>query len=305
VINATIDFLSGLYLNGLRRKIFRLNLFNGGDWSSSFIPIIRDTGNIFWDYNGTKGSSAAQLLTGPFTPAMWSLTNGFDASAVNSAISGRSASGAYLDTGINSSNPTFFTSFLNYSVHAACYVNTIGTKTGTIADLTEIGYYGGSSSILFLRANYKPYYTDGLGGQQRGTPGFYTYNGSTIASTTTNALIYTSAPGSFDPRGLSVGTRTDQNYTAFFKNNTLPTPYTNYSNPNTTTVTYGTATSASTITLFCDSANAAIGASKNSTAYSDRAISMYSIGAGLTQAEVLIFNDLVKNFNTAIGRTNY
>ena len=309
VIDATTSFLSGLYASGIRSKIWRLNLFNGGDWSSSFIPIIRDVGNTTWDYNGTKGSTAAQLLTGPFTSSMWSLPNGFDASAVNSAITGKTATGAYLDTGISTANSTFLTSLQNYSLHAACYVNTLGNKVGTLNDLTEIGYYGGNSSMFFLRANYKPYYVDGtLSTAQRGTPGFYTYNGSASPSGT-NALVYTASGNSFDPRGFSVGTRTNVNYTAFYKNASLPAAYftgTSYFyNPNFSPVSYGTITSTSTVAIFCDSASAALGAAKNANSFSDRAISMYSIGAGLTDYEVSVFTSLVQNFNTAIGRTNY
>lgn len=309
VVDATIVFLAGLYATGLRNKIYRLNLFNGGDWLSSFIPIIRNAGNASWDYNGTKGSSASQLQTGPFTSSMWSLTGGFDASAVNSSIVGKSSTGAYLDTGISTSNSTFLNALINYNIHCACYVSTLGTKYGTTPDLTEIGLYGGNNSIMFLRANVKPYYTDSLGNtNQRGTPGFYTYNGATT-SDGTNALIYSSANSSFDPRGFSVGVRTANNFTAFYKNNSLPTAYytgtSNYYNPNTNPASYGTVTSLSTVTIFNDSANAGLGASKNANCNSDRAMTMYSIGAGLTDADVTNFTNLIQNFNTAIGRTNF
>ena len=315
IINALNAFISGLYVYNLRSKIFRLNLFCGGDWSSSFIPVIRDVGNSSWDYNGVKGTTAAQLLTGPFTSSMWSLTGGFDASAVNSSIFGRTTIGAYLDTGISSSNANFLSAMTNYDVHCACYVSTLGNKYGTVADLTEIGYYGPNSALMFLRANYKPYYADVFQSTaQRGTPGFYTYNGS--ASTDgTNALVYTQNNFSFDPRGFSVGVRTSSSYTAFYKNTAftgtmyLPqayqTPTQRFFNPNYNPVTYAGLTANSTVTIFCDSANNALGVAKNSTAYSDRAITMYSIGKGLTDNDIANYTNLIQTFNSAIGRTNY
>jgi hypothetical protein len=297
------DLINGLYKYNLRTKIKRLNLFCGGDYISSFFPIITDIGSA-WDWNGIYGSTVSALSNGLFTSSMWSLTGGFDPSSVNSYITGQTTTGAYIDTGINTSNSTFLTALQNYSLHFSCYVNTLGTKQGTGADLTEIGFSGGNSSIAFLRANYKPYYPG-----TRGAPGFYSYNGST-ATNGTNALVYTQSGLSFDPRGFITGTRISNSSTTFYKNTTQPTAYNNgttslFYNPNVNTVSYGILTSNSTVVIFCDSANSAQGSTKNASAYSDRAISMYSIGTGLTDPDVSNYNTLIANFNTAIGRTNY
>jgi hypothetical protein len=295
VFNATKDFLTTLYLTGLRAKILRLNLFAGGDYLASFVPLIRDAGAPYWDYNGIYGSTASQLANGPFTAQMWSLLEGFNPYSVNNLITGTSSAGAYLDTGISASATSpFLASLSNYSVHFACCVSTIGNKDAN----TEIGI-NGRGSYVALRANWLNYTST------QAMPGFYTYSGSTTSYSTPNALIWSPAPP-FDPRGFIVGTRTSNNYTAFYRKGALPPGKAGYYNPNTTPVSYSPLEAVATVVIFAGGNNAPLGSPKViAGGYTDRALTMYSIGAGLTDSEVALFTSAVATFNNAIGRSNF
>lgn len=293
VLHAVDVFLYGLTTSGLRSKINRLNLFSGGDYISSFFPQITDIGST-WDWNGKFGSTVNSLSSGPFTSSMWSLTNGFDGYTVNNPL-GQSSAGAYLDTGISTNNSSIFYSNLqNYSIHFAAYVNTQGSKTGK----TEMGLtVSATTDLIQLRANYTT----------SNQPAFNTYTGSNPAGTNTNALVY-SKTTPFDPRGFIVGTRTSNASTTFYRNNVKPIPAnTNYFNPNTNQVAYDSSLKQNgTVIIFSDgSGNNVQGSTRTMTNYTDRAISMYSIGSGLSDTDVATFTSLINTFNTNIGRTNY
>jgi hypothetical protein len=289
----------GLSATGLRSKIQRLNLFNGGDWLGSFYPVIIDTGSIY-DWNGLSGATPSALANGPFKSTDWSLQNGFNGSALNTTITTNNvAGGAFLDTGVAMNS----TSYQNGSVHMAVYVNTIGTKTGGM--ITDIGVKTNANSTTALRACYVPYPVGG-----RGEAGFITYNGAWETGTT-NALCYTAANNPLDPRGFAVGSRTNFNSTTYYRNNVIPPAYNNGStqffyNPNNTTYTLSNTYNNSTVTVFAFGGNNTQGsASKTCSEYSDRAMTMYSIGTGLTNADVANYTTLIQQFNTNIGRTNY
>lgn len=292
VLNAVNNLLGGLYNNNLRSKIKRLNLFCGGDWRGSLFPLITDLGNPVWDYNGVKGATFSDLITGPFQAGDWSLVNGFDPKS-NTSITGttQSANGMYLDTGVlaNLSN------FTGGSIHTAVYINNNGNKT-TTDRITDIGAAYGTYGIA-LRANYRP---------NNNNPGFLTY--SLASNSTTNALLYSSTTP-FDTKGFIIGTRTDLSSTTFYKNTTKPTPQINYYNPNTNTVTNNTMPNA-TITIFsmgaANAANSGLGYARTQNAeYSDRQTTMYSIGGGLSDIDVTNYNNLISAFNNSIGRSNY
>lgn len=307
VVTATRNFVNALYAANIRSKIFRLNLFAGGDWRGSFFPIIKDLGPT-WDWNGPYGATVADLsnAAAPFTAADWSLAAGFDPSRINQNITSnqQSATGAYIDTGI----PMNHASFTGGSIHLACHVNSLGVKTGTSDFLTEIGALNNGTALL-LRACYKSYYN-----LTRGTPGFLTYN-SLYASDGSHALLYTNENAQFDPRGIIVGTRTGLNWTAFYKNGSTPAAYysgtQHYFNPNTNPASVP-GMDTTTVTIFSDgygrggSGPAGLGTLRPSNRnYSDRQVTMYSIGAGLTDPEVAALTAAVAAFNSAIGRTNF
>ena len=320
VIGSVNWFIGYLRNNNLRSKIYRLNLFVAGtDWRAAFFPIICDAG-ASWDWNGIYGLNAAALSnsSAKFTSSMWTLTGGFDPSSVNSNIIGSSNAGAYLDTGIDLSSATFLSSLQSYDLHFATYVSSAGSKDSN----TEIGYNGISSAnpnytYAALRANYHAF-NDGV----RGMPGFYTYSNSTVnpgsGIGTTNALVF-SPDIPFDPRGFIVGTRANQSSTTFYKNGIISPAYVNldtqpdptaFSNPNLSTVSFsGIATgsgSVGTVCIFCAGANSKLGSSKTvSGGWSDRALTMYSIGKGLSDNDASTFSAGISNFNSLIGRANY
>ena len=82
----------------------------------------------------------------------------------------------------------------------------------------------------------------------------------------------------------------------------LPAPYSTggYANPNTVAKA-GYVFDLSTITLFSDG----VTNRAQNVNYSDRKITMYSIGWGLSASDIKNFNAAVAAFNTSIGRTNY
>lgn len=307
VVTAARNLVNALYAANIRQKIFRLNLFAGGDWRSSFFPLIRDVGPA-WDWNGRFGSTVADLgnASAPFIASDWSLAGGFDPSRINQSITGtqQNANGAYIDTGIPMNHP----SFTGGSIHLACHVNSLGVKADVADFLSEMGALNNGAALL-LRANYKSYFN-----ATRGTPGFLTY-GSLYASDGPHALLYTADNFPFDPRGFSIGTRTSLNWTAFYKNGYLPSAYytgtQHFFNPNSNLATVPSM-DATTITIFSDgygrggSGPGGLGVTRpGNRNYSDRQITMYSIGTGLTDTEIAAFTAAIADFNAAIGRTNY
>jgi hypothetical protein len=303
-IYATNQLLAGLSATGLRSKIKRLNLFNGGDWLGSFYPVIADVGST-WDWNGSVGSTTASLSTGIFNSTDWTFQNGFDGSRVNTVITADNvAGGAFLDTGVIMNS----TDYQNGSIHMSVYVSTTGTKT--VGNVTDIGLKSSStypSSTTALRTNYNL-----TGG--RGQAGFVTYNGQWI-SPTANALCYMASVTPPDPRGFTIGTRASLNSTTYYRNNVKPDAYYNpttnqyFYNPNTTAVTQpasNTFSSTFPVTIFAFGGNYAQGtANKINSNYSDRAMTMYSIGTGLTDPDATNYTTLIQRFNTTVGRTNY
>jgi hypothetical protein len=298
VIDALNKLIAGLYGTNIRSKILRLNLFCGGDWTGSLFPLITDLGTPIWDYNGRYGSTFADLNNGPFQSGDWSLINGFDPSRLNQYILGltQSPDGMYLDTGVLTNN----TSFVNGSIHASAHVNSLGFKNNTTDRLSEIGGHYNSYGII-LRSDYKPY-----GFQNSNNPGFLTY--STSAGSTTNAVMY-SQQNPYNPLGFMIGSRTSLSSTSYYKNGSIVPAQAGYFNPNTTTV-FNPQMYNSSITIFSagysNPSNSGLGVARNSNIeYSDRQVTMYSLGYGLSDSDASTYSTLIANFNTAIGRTNF
>jgi len=289
VLNAIDTLLAGLYQNNLRSKIFRLNLFCGGDYISSFFPIIKDAG-LTWDYNGSKGSTVSDLSNGPFQAADWSITTGFNAAnnatyATSGNVTGNTNTNTLkiIDTTVASN----YSGINNYSVHLAAYISGINSGS-TINNIADLGGYGsfdiqagvsGNATINSIRSNI-------------------------YAQVTQDTATYSYSSG-FTPQGFYVGSRTSNTSNTIYKNGSAPSAT---NNPNTQTAVTAPITNTASFVAFgrTTSSNAGAGAaSKAITNVTDRTMSMYSIGSGMISTDVAIYNTLIKNFNTAIGRTNY
>ena len=290
VIYALESLLYGLQVTGLRSKISRLNLFCGSDYISSFFPIIKDVG-LTWDYNGIKGATVSELSTGPFQGADWSLTTGFNASnnanapIVSGNVTGNTNSNTLkvIDTTFAGNNSVIN----NNSVHLATYISGINsgspiTVTADIGTTTTFNMQAGTS----------------------GNNGTNIIRSNIYAQTSQDTATYTYSSG-FSPQGFYVASRTSTTSNTIYKNGSAPSAT---NNPNTQTALTAPVTNTTSFILFgrATTTNAGPGASNKAiTNVTDRTISMYSIGSGMTSTEITIYNNLIKNFNTAIGRTNY
>jgi hypothetical protein len=289
VLNALESLLYGLYNTGLRSKIKRLNLFCGGNFISSFFPIITDIG-LNWDYNGIKGSTPSELSTGPFGAADWDLNSGFNAASnANYVISGNVTGNTNTNTLkiIDTTVPANNSSINNNSVHLATYISGInsGSSVTNIADL-------GTMTTFNIQCGAS------------GNNGSNIIRSNIYAQTTQDTATYTYSSG-FTPQGFYVGSRTSTSSNTIYKNGSAPS---GTNNPNTQTALTSPMTNTTSFTLFGrpTTSNAGAGASSKGLAnVTDRIVSMYSIGSGLSNTDVTNYNNLIRTFNTAIGRTNY
>jgi hypothetical protein len=289
VLSAMESLLFGLQATGLRSKILRLNLFCGGDYLSSFFPIIKDIGGI-WDYNGAKGSTASDLANGPFQAGDWSLTTGFNASnnatyVVSGNVTGNTNTNQLkvIDTTVAANN----SNINNYSVHMSTYISGINSGS-TITNIADIGTFG----TFNMQA--------GAGGNNANN----TIRSNIYAQTTQDSAAYSYSSG-FSPQGFYVASRTSNTSNTIYKNGSAPSAA---NNPNTQTALTSPSTNTASFVVFgrTTTSNAGAGAgSKALTNVTDRTYSMYSIGTGLSITDAANFNNLIRAFNTAIGRTNY
>ena len=289
VLSALEALIEGLQNTGLRSKISRLNLFCGGDYISSFFPIIKDVG-LTWDYNGIYGSTVSSLANGPFQAADWSISTGFNAAnnanyVVSGNVNGNTNTNTLkvIDTTFAENN----SNINNYSAHLATYISginagsaiTLTTDMGAPATFNMQAGASGNNASNVIRSNI-------------------------YAQTTQDTATYTYSSG-FAPQGFYVGSRTSNTSNTIYKNGSAPSAT---NNPNTQTALTTPPTSTTSFILFGRAATGNAGpgaASKAITNVTDRTMSMYSIGSGLTNTDVANYNNLIKAFNTAIGRTNY
>jgi hypothetical protein len=302
VINALYNLVKNLYATNLRSKILRLNLFCGGDYRGSFFPVIKDIGGV-WDYNGIYGSTPSALASGPFQAENWDIINGFNAMGNNIYQSGGSVTGntntntlKIIDTTVSESDPILS----NYSMHLACLISGVNNSSNITTNCSDMGgtnylslqcaLAGNSPNNNVIRYNC---YSQAAGSGD-------------IAGGYVNLTNYS-------PTGFYVGSRYNSNLITIYKNGgTSAIPLkANGVNPNNSAASSGPYSGNSTsITVFCkplaNVTNAPAGASsKNLQNVTDRTMSMYSIGLGLSDVEVATYNTLIANFNTAIGRTNF
>ena len=289
VLSALEALMGGLQNTGLRSKIKRLNLFCGGDYISSFFPIIKDVG-LTWDYNGIYGSTVSSLANGPFQAADWSISTGFNAANNANYVSSGNVIGNTNTNTLKVIDTTFAgnnSNINNYSVHLATYISGInaGSPVTNTADL-------GTTTFFSIQA--------GAGGNN----GSNTIRSNIYAQTSQDTATYTYSTG-FSPQGFYVGSRTSNTSNTIYKNGSAPSAA---NNPNTQTALTTPPTSTTSFILFGrpTTSNAGPGAANKAlTNVTDRTVSMYSIGSGLTNTDVVNYNNLIKTFNTAIGRTNY
>ena len=113
----------------------------------------------------------------------------------------------------------------------------------------------------------------------------------------------------FSPQGFYIGSRVSTTLNTMYKNGywqNLSIAANGY-NPNYNQIVSSPSSSSSTIILGgkTNGSNIPSGSNRVVNNVTDRTYSMYSIGTGLTDTEALIFNNIVVNFNTTIGRANY
>jgi hypothetical protein len=296
VQDACINLLITLNSLGITSKILRLNLFCGGDWKASLVPLIVKSGvGLGYDYNGIYAPNST--TQGPFGASDWSLTTGFNASSNATYQSGGSVVGntnsntlKIIDTTV----PNNISAMANYSVHFANYIAAT-SSAGTI----NINTYIGVSTVSVQNYTFQPAYTGNTGSTSRFN--CYTQNSSSTAGGTL-VTNYTS------PLGFHVGTRTSATYASISKNATFQAFRSGSYNPNTNTSTapsldygtfmvFGRGSGSSTTPNY--------GVSKVIANVTDIGMYMYSIGTGLTETDVANYYSAIQAFNTAIGRTNY
>jgi hypothetical protein len=300
VISAVSQLCFDLSHTNLRQKIKRLNLFCAGDWIGSFFPIIIDVGNM-WDYNANFGTTVNDLRNGYIRPTDWSITSGYNFIYNNNFWSGS-------DPGVNGSlntvplkiiDTTFpenDISLSNNSVHLACYISDINNTSQISPYCTDIGgdatyfnfqcaYNGNSADNNIVRFNcYSQSTTDTAGG-----------------SLQTNT---------FSPQGFYIGSRVSTTLNTIYKAGyyqNLAIQLNGGYNPNYSQMVSTAPTNSSTLILGgkTNGVNQLPGSNRNVNNVTDRTYSMYSIGTGLSDTDALNYNNIIANFNSAIGRTNY
>lgn len=300
VLDALSTLLASLRQYNLRNKIRRLNLFCGGDYISSFFPIIADIGNT-WDYNGISGNTVTDLSTGPFKSSDWSLTTGFNASSNAAYVNSGNITGNTNTNTLKVIDSTVPANTLDsYSAHMGCYISA-DSPTNVINQNTDMGIYNSASEIFNLQAafggNTSPYTRYNCYYQNLPTLGQGDTAGGVLTTNFTTA------------KGFYIGTRQSNNLSTIFKNTTKPSVKINGSNasynPNTNTASARTLDT-STLFVFCrTSSSGRSGINRQVANVTDRGMYMYTLGTGLTDTDVIKYNNIISTFNTAIGRTNY
>jgi hypothetical protein len=289
VLSALEALIRGLQNTGLRSKILRLNLFCGGDYISSFFPIIKDVG-LTWDYNGIYGSTVSSLANGPFQAADWSISTGFNAANNANYVSSGNVIGNTNTNTLKVIDTTFAgnnSNINNYSVHLATYISGINAGSA-ITNITDIG----TTAYFNMQAGFN------------GNNASNIIRSNIYAQTTQDTATYTYS-SLFSPQGFYVSSRTSTTSNTIYKNGSAPSAA---NNPNTQTALTTPPTSTTSFILFGrpTTSNAGPGAANKAiTNVTDRTVSMYSIGSGLTNTDVANYNNLISTFNTAIGRTNF
>jgi hypothetical protein len=306
VQTAATNLIGTLYNSGVLPKILRLNLFCGGDWKASFVPLVVTSGcGLAYDYNGRYAPNS--VTPGNFGASDWSLTTGFNA-ASNSTLNNGSGNGvATIATAkiIDTTVPENYFSSLS-SCHFACYISAGAASGSTLAQYTDMGVAatvttpGGNVTQNFtLQAAYG-------GDTSQGSLWNSFAQGSPVLSTGDTAGG--TLPGKMlAPLGMFVGSRQSKNYSVLCRDGSPIAVRTSDSiNPNTNTFSTPVL-GPSTICVFGRGGTGTYGGNGNKTAtnLSDRGMYMYSIGTGLTVSDILIFQNAINTFNTAIGRTNY
>ena len=271
-----------------------MNLFCGGDWKASLVPLIATAG-IGYDYNGRYAPNSG--TQGPFGAGDWSLTTGFNASSnANYQSAGTIAGNTNSNTLkiIDTTVPQNYSALTNYSVHFSCYISG-GSPGGNITINTDLGVNGSGGQNF----TFQPAYSGNAGQVSR----FNCYSqdanstaGGTLASPMSN------------PLGFFVGSRVSSSYSTIYRSglsSNLPMKSGSGVNPNTQTATAPNLDTSTFMVFGRGTAGTYGAANKQISNITDRTMYMYSIGTGLTDADVLNFNNAIAFFNTMIGRTNY
>ena len=284
--------LANLQGLGILPKIIRMNLFCAGDWKGSLVPLIVTSGiGLGYDYNGKYAPNSS--TQGPFGASDWSLSTGFVPSTnANYVSSGNVAGNTSTNTLkiIDTTVPNNTAAIANYSVHMSCYISTTSTA-GTITNNTSIGVITTAGNTYY----FQPAYTGNSGTASRFN--CYTQDSNSTAGGTVST--YTT------PLGFYTGSRQQNNLSTLYIGTSIQPANPTFSvNPNTNTCTTPTLDSG-TFMVFGRATSATYGVNKNISNLTDRGMYMYSIGTGLTQADVVNFNSVINQFNTSVGRTNY
>jgi hypothetical protein len=299
VIFALNSFLNNLEKYGLRQKIKRLNLFCAGNWLGSFFPIIIDVGNA-WDYNGKYGVNPASLASGSIQASDWSLTTGYNFISnadywpdTNPGVNGNLSSNILKV--IDTTYPENNISLSNNSIHVSCFISDINNTSPITTYCTDVG---GDSTYFNFQCAYNGNAADN---------NIVRFNCYTQSLTDTAGGVL--ATNTFSPQGFYIGSRVSTTLNTMYKAGyyqNLAIASNGY-NPNYNQMVSTPSSSSSTLILGgkTNGVNIPSGSNRVVNNVTDRTYSMYSIGTALTDTEALIFNNIVVNFNTTIGRANY
>jgi len=293
VQTAALNLLTTLNANGVLPKIIRMNLFCGGDWKASFVPLVATVGQPY-DYNGKYAPNSS--TQGPFGTSDWSLAQGFSAASNNNLSvggNGTSNTSANVAKIIDTTVPENYFTNTNYSCHFSCYTSG-PSPNNTLRNITDMG-----ASAPFNGINQNFVFQTAYTGNSAQYSLWNCFTQDT--SSTAGGLL----PGPMvRPMGFFVGSRLSQNYSALYRDTGIVGVAANNNNPDTNTAT-PISVGTSTICVFGRGGSGSYGVNKGVTNLCDRSMYMYSIGTGLTQSDVIVFQNAITTFNTAIGRTNY
>ena len=306
VQTAASNLLTTLYNNGVLPKILRLNLFCGGDWKASFVPLIVTSGcGIAYDYNGRYAPNS--VTPGNFGASDWSLTTGFNAASNSSLNNGTGNGIGTVSTAkiIDTTVPENYFSTLS-SCHFACYISAGAASGSTLAQYTDIGV---ASTVTTPGGNVTQNFTlqAAYAGDISQISQFNCFAQGSPVNTTGDTAGGTMAGRMTAPLGMFVGSRQSSNYNVICRDGSpIAVRSSDSINPNTNTFSTPVLNT-STICVFGRGSTGTYGGAgtKSVSNLSDRGMYMYSIGTGLTVSDILIFQNAISTFNTAIGRTNH
>jgi hypothetical protein len=299
VITAVNQLFFDLLHTGLRSKIKRLNLFCGGDYISSFFPIITDVGNM-WDYNGINGSTVAALYNGTIQASDWSITSGYN--FINNSYYWPNANPGVNGAlnlvplkVIDTTYPENDASLSNNNVHISCFISDINNSSPITTYCTDIG---GDAAYFNFQCSYNGNAAD------NNVVRFNCYDQN--SSDTAGGTLSTTT---FSPQGFYIGSRLTSTLNTIYKNGYYQNlNIANFgSNPNYSQMISTQPKSSSTLIVGgkTNGINVTSGSNRTVNNLTDRTYSMYSIGTGLTDVDAENYNTIISRFNTAIGRTNY